>query len=187
MSRKGTPPHARLVLSLLYRESPAGTEPTWVTSAVEALGAELGPHDYRSPALPFNYTDYYLAEMGAPLARFFLSFRNLVPREKLAEIKHRTDAVERTLSDEQGRRRVNIDPGLLTPESFVLATGKNYAHRIYLGQGVYADLTLVYRGGGYRPLEWTYPDYASDEIRSILSEIRKLLMDATARGPIPVL
>jgi len=181
MSRKGTPPPARLVLSILYRDGPDGQEPAWVASAVEALAAELGPHDYRSRQLPFEYTDYYLAEMGAPLVRFFLSFETLVSRETLPEIKRKTDAIEGTLSDEEGRRRVNIDPGLLTPESFVLATGKNYAHRIYLGHGVYAELTLVYRGGGYRPLEWTYPDYASDEIRSILGEIRRLLMDTPAR------
>jgi hypothetical protein len=180
MSRKGPPPPARLVLSILHRTSSGSQEPPHVAGALESLTAELGPADFRSPALPFDYTDYYRAEMGAPLVRFFLSFENLVARDRLVEIKHKTAAMERALSD-GGRRRVNIDPGLLTPESFVLATGKNYSHRIYLGRGVYAELTLVYRDGAYRPMDWTYPDYASDRIRSILGEIRRLLMETPAR------
>ena len=164
-------------MSVLYRASDKVEEPAHVAGAVECLTAELGPHDFKSPPLSFDYTDYYRAEMGAPLKRFFMSFDHLVARDRLVEIKHRTAAIEKTFSDEQGRRRVNIDPGLLAPESLVLATTKNYSHRIYLGQGVYAELTLVYREGAYRPLEWTYPDYASDEIRSILGDIRTLLME----------
>jgi hypothetical protein len=181
MSRMGAPPPARLVLSLLYRAPVGDAEPPYVARALESLTAELGPHDFQSPALSFDYTDYYTAEMGAPLERFFMSFSDLVARDRLVEIKHRTAAIEKTLSDEQGRRLVNIDPGLLTAESLVLATTKNYSHRIYLGQGVFAELTLVYRGGEYRPLEWTYPDYASDQVRSILGNIRELLMETPAR------
>jgi hypothetical protein len=68
---------------------------------------------------------------------------------------------------------VNLDPGLLTPENFILATGKNFSHRVYLGNGVFADLTLVYRNGGFHPLPWTYPDYASEEVRSLLRDLRR--------------
>jgi Domain of unknown function (DUF4416) len=75
-------------------------------------------------------------------------------------------------------RTVNLDPGLLTEENVLLATGKNYSHRVYLRDGVFADLALVYRKGEYRPLPWTYPDLASDGIRAFLAEVREELREA---------
>jgi hypothetical protein len=72
-----------------------------------------------------------------------------------------------------GKRVVNIDPGYLLHERFVLATGKNYSHRIYIGKGIYADLTLIYAKGGFKPLPWTYPDYASEIIITFLEQVRK--------------
>jgi hypothetical protein len=62
---------------------------------------------------------------------------------------------------------------LLTLGNFVLATGKNNAHRIYLQDGIFADLTLIYRSGTYHPLEWTYPDYADNGLISILNRLRE--------------
>ena len=73
---------------------------------------------------------------------------------------------------QDGKRSVNIDPGYLLYERFVLATGKNYSHRIYVGQGIYADLTLIFQKGAYRPLPWTYPDYADAPMADFLMEVR---------------
>jgi hypothetical protein len=110
--------------------------------------------------------------MGAPLYRRVFSFERLIAQEQLAEIKCRTNSLETKLST-QGRRSVNIDPGYLLFERFVLATGKNYTHRIYIGRGIYADLTLIYQKGAYRPLPWTYPDYAAPQMGSFLVKVRQ--------------
>ena len=110
---------------------------------------ELGPLD-------FGFTTYYDDEMGPGIRRWLWAFADLVDRSELARIKCLTNRVEQTYSVE-GRRRFNLDPGLMTLGNFVLATGKDNAHRIYLSDGIFGDLTLIFRGGSYRPLEWTYP------------------------------
>ena len=102
--------------------------------------------------------------------------RFLKPRSRgsLPDIKLRTNEIELGLSRE-GKRRVNIDPGLLSQERFVLATGKNFTHRIYLRDGIYADLTLIYQNGAYRPLPWTFPDCREAEFLHFLEVLRKKL------------
>ncbi len=117
-----------------------------------------GRIDLLSEVRLFDYTSYYEPEMGAPLYRRWAAFRDLVPQERLVSIKQQALGLE----DEwtvQGKRRLNIDPGLLTAERLVLSTGKNFSHRIYLSAGIFAEVTLIYRGGGFQPLPWTYPDY----------------------------
>lgn len=99
-------------------------------------------------------------------------FKDLVDRAGLASIKLLTNDIENAYSID-GKRQFNLDPGLLTLENFVLATGKNRAHRVYLSDGIFADLTLVFRKGSYRPLDWTYPDYADKELIEILNRIRE--------------
>jgi hypothetical protein len=140
-----------------------------------ALAAELeaafGRADLVSAWMPFGYTAYYAKEMGAELSRRVLAFRPLIAQKRLPAIKTATNAIERAHA-EGGRRQVNIDPGYLLLERFVLATGKNYTHRIYLDQGIYADLTLVYREGAFQALPWTYPDYADFPLRRFLLAVR---------------
>jgi hypothetical protein len=99
----------------------------------------------------------------------------LIQQDALADIKCLTNDLEGEFSKE-GKRLVNIDPGYMVPERFVLATGKNYAHRVYLRAGIYADLTLIYRGGHFCPLDWTYPDYAGEAIVGFLQSIRNKYM-----------
>jgi len=177
MSVPREPEPARLVVSVIFRPSGDGAEPPWLREALSRLEETFGRADHAGPAMPFDATSYYFGEMGKPLLRRFFSFPALVERERLAGIKRLTNGIEEALVDGEGRRRVNIDPGLLAPENFVLATGKGREHRIYLGSGIWADLTLVYHDGGFRPLAWTYPDYASDEIRSMLASLRGRLME----------
>ncbi len=75
-----------------------------------------------------------------------------------------------------GNRRINIDPGYINPERLILAKGKNFTHRVYLSKGIFADLTLIFQKGSFRPLEWTYPDYADPEIIGFFNDIRNKYM-----------
>jgi hypothetical protein len=142
-----------------------------ITHAAKLLACEFGPLDLISAWLSFKDTNYYAREMGDGLSRRMIAFKQLIDPGTLADIKHKTNGIEERFS-EQGRRRINIDPGYLTHERFVLATGKNYTHRIYIGKGIYADLTLVYQRGNFQTLPWTYPDYAKENIRSFLTRVR---------------
>ncbi len=75
--------------------------------------------------------------------------------------------------NEKGGRKVNIDPGYLAAAKFVLATGKDYSHRIYLRQGIYGDLTLIFKRGSFQPLSWTYPDYGSPPLLDLINLLRR--------------
>jgi hypothetical protein len=111
--------------------------------------------------------------MGVPITRFFVSFLRLIDPGSLAGIKRQTNRLEELFA-ESGKRKVNIDPGLLNLSRFILASSKDGSHRIPLSGGIFAEVTLVYESGSYRPLEWTYPDYRSCEYRDILADIRRL-------------
>lgn len=165
MSLPRPAPPATLVIGILLRQR--GEFP--------ALAAELagrfGSFVLVSPWMAFDYTSYYTDEMGAPLSRRVVAFARPVVQEALPEIKLAACTLEERRS-RNGRRTVNLDPGLVLAERVVLATGKPAAHRIYLGSGIYADLALIYREGGFRPLPWTYPDYAADPLKSFLEAVR---------------
>lgn len=171
MSRRTVPAGAKLVASVLYRDESRFEE------ARDRFGRLVAPVERVGGPLPFDRTEYYEKEMGAPLVRKFIVAEGTVPRDCLAAVKLAAESIEIAMSV-GGRRTANIDPGLLTPESFILATGKNYSHRVYLRDGIFADLTLVYGKGGYRPLPWTYPDYASEPVRGFLSEVRERMRAA---------
>jgi ribosomal silencing factor RsfS len=100
-----------------------------------------------------------------------LAFEDLIQQQALSRVKLATNAIEQAFAHGQ-RRQVNIDPGYLLLERFVLATGKNFSHRIYIGDAIYADLTLIYQKGGFQTLPWTYPDYAAAEMHLFLSQVR---------------
>ncbi len=133
--------------------------------ALDALATDIDSVEIQASVEHFTYTDYYEKEMGSDLLRTFVLFRSLKNRESLADIKIITNAIEQTLAIDS-KRVVNLDPGYIALEHVILATTKGYAHRIYLRDGIYADLTLVFNNGTYRALQWTYPDYS--EARTIL-------------------
>lgn len=136
-----------------------------------------GPVDIISPWLDFNFTDYYYQEMGSPLYRRVVAFKPLIEQEMLPQIKIATNGLEQAYLDGENRR-INIDPGYLLSSRFILATGKEFSHRIYIGRQIYADLTLIYTRQGFKTLEWTYPDYASKEMTGFLEKVRnKYLVD----------
>jgi hypothetical protein len=165
MSTPRPPQPARLVVGLLLKDK------TLLPGVAAALEDRFGPVALVSPWMPFGYTAYYETEMGAPLFRRVLVFRDMVAQDGLARIKLATNAIEQAYMVE-GQRRVNIDPGYLLLARFVLATGKNYSHRIYIGEGIYAELTLIFERGAFRPLPWTYPDYADRPLRDFLQRAR---------------
>jgi hypothetical protein len=142
-----------------------------IETAIEKLEELFGPLEWRSSLALFDRTRYYEKEMGWPLYRRFVSFRSLIRPESLVEVKIRTNELERMFVRE-GKRAVNIDPGYICMERLVLATGKNYTHRIHLAKGIYADLTLVFHKGSFRPLAWTYRDYAEEGLIVQFNEIR---------------
>ena len=140
--------------------------------ALNALSERYGKADFISAPTPFAYTDYYAKEFGGSLVRRFAAFERLIRPESLPDVKKWRNGLEGRLSAE-GKRRVNIDPGYLAKAHLILATGKGYTHRPYLREGIYADLTLVYRDRSFHPLPWTYPDYAGGEAIAMLLRIRE--------------
>ncbi len=129
--------------------------------AEAALSGWLGPIDRRSGRHPFDCTGYYDAEMGSGLKRSFVSFPALVEAESLPEVKIKTNALEEDLRKEcrAAARVVNLDPGILTKAALIMATAKDFSHRVPLRSGIYAHLELLFGRGCVRYLEWTYPDF----------------------------
>jgi hypothetical protein len=143
-----------------------------LTQAREALAGEWGAIDWESPLLPFDHTAYYEAEFGPGLVRRIWAFERLVDPGALADVKLRTNEMEGRWKV-NGRRQVNLDPGYVSLAKLVLATTKNRGHRIYLGGGIYAEVTLAYHKGTFHPWSWTYPDYASAQYCVLFGEIRE--------------
>ena len=144
----------------------------------------FGTIDSESVLYPFTFSSYYDHEMGEYLHKQFISFETLVDPATIAAAKCNTNILEQTLRKAvQGAdgslsgRIVNIDPGYLNDAKLVLATTKDFSHRIYLGQGIYAEITLEYRKGGYRSHPWTYPDYQTDLAMSYFESVRNLYME----------
>ncbi|MBN2301266.1 MAG: DUF4416 family protein [Lentisphaerae bacterium] len=138
----------------------------------------FGDIDYDAGPMPFDFTDYYEKEMGCNLKRRFIAFKNLINPEMLADVKLATNRIEQELGEltvDGLKRRVNIDPGYVTPAKTVLATTKDFSHRIYLRDGIYAEVTLNFRKGACSCMEWTYPDFKTKEYHQFFLGVRRLL------------
>ena len=170
MGQASQPQPVKLVLPML-----AG-EPALFNTACERLVFTLGRIDYTSAILPFGHTTYYEKEFGPGLQRQFVAFERLVDPGRLAEIKLLTNSLERGLAL-AGRRTINLDPGYLSLAKFILATTKDQSHRIYIGQGIYAEITLSYQHGEWRGCPWTYPDYQTSAYLLVISELRTIYIN----------
>jgi hypothetical protein len=159
----------RLVVGVL--SSDEGAE----DAALDAMAKLYGPLCFRSAKEPFLWTKYYCPEMGENILRSYWAFEQLIDPSGLASIKRATDAIELKLA-ENGRRKVNLDPGMLGTARFCLATTKDHSHRIPLADGIYVELTLIYERGEFRALPWTYPDWASEPVRRMMAELRTGLL-----------
>lgn len=148
--------------------------------AAQALEEAFGPMYLASVVHPFTNTDYYLTELGAAPVRIFFAWPDLYPSDKIAEAKLTTNRLEIELAARSGSalpRPINLDPGYLTLAKLVLASAKNYAHRIHLHDNIYAEVTLQYRGGAFRTLPWTFPDYASPAYYPFFLTLREKVAD----------
>jgi Domain of unknown function (DUF4416) len=166
MSQPRPPKPAKLVIGFFLKEKALGRP------IVKSLVKKFGDVDIVSEWMLFDQTTYYQTEMGAPLYRRMMAFETLIHQSELAQVKRFTNTIETEYSD-KGKRGVNIDPGYLLLERFVLATGKNFAHRIYIGKEIYADLTLIFRKGQFETLPWSFPDYAGEGVQTFLTRVRE--------------
>ena len=155
-------------------------------AAAGELSAAFGAVDLVGEVTDFDFTHYYDRERGAPLDRRFVSFAELLRADALADAKLRTNAVEADFArrGDAGsvRRPINLDPGYLEPSKLVLASMKNFSHRVYLSRGVYAEVTLLFARGRWQPLPWTFPDYRSGRYDAFLTAARQRLAGAPAAG-----
>jgi hypothetical protein len=147
--------------------------------AESALSETLGPVDLRSDLFAHEFTEYYRDEMGHPLVRRFVSFADLVQPERLASIKRLANEIESRMAatgEWPAARPMNLDPGTIAPSKLILASTKDYSHRVPINHGIYAEVTLLYAHGGWRELPWTYPDYRTPAYHEFFSKIRERLM-----------
>jgi len=130
-----------------------------------------GPVGDRPEIITFQYTAYYEQEMGPSLKKAYYYFTNFIQPADLPDIKLLTNSIEEKLST-GGRRSVNIDPGYIEVPKLILATTKNFSHRVYIGKGIYGDVQLIWQRGAFQPNPWTYPDYKEEKIRRYFAQIR---------------
>ena len=160
----------KLVVGFIYKEE------SFLRKAELTLQKYFGEIDFKSQELEFNLTDYYKEELGTNLKRGFISFKKLILPQALPKIKILTNRIEEKLSINK-TRTINIDPGYLNLAKFVLATTKDFAHRIYIDKGIYAEITLAYHGKSFESWEWTYPDFRTEAYIKILNKIREIFSE----------
>ncbi len=170
MRKTHTPERALLFMATLYSDE------EFYLQAKERLIKSFGELLFESECLPWVHSEYYRYELGWPITRRFLAFRKRFDTGTIREIKLITNELEEMFSVDD-RRKVNLDPGYITEAKVVLATTKNYPHRIYLGSGIFAEVTLFYTKGKYRPHQFTYLDYGTPEYLGIFHKMRELLRD----------
>ncbi len=163
-------PPVMLLLAAFSRHNDALA---WAHNACHAAWGELA---FVSPAFDFSETDYYRASMGEGLKKQFFTFQKFVDPAKLVDFKLQTNQWEMeyaALGRHAESRPLNLDPGYLTLAKLVLASTKDHSHRLYLGRGIHAEITLTYRSGGWQPHEWTYPDYRRADFQEFFTQCRE--------------
>jgi hypothetical protein len=144
---------------------------------IERLESVFSPVEMQSPVFDFSvFTSYYEDEMGKDLSKIFVSFKGLYDPVFLPQSKVETMKLEESMSQNHSRT-VNLDPGYITAAKLVLATAKDFAHRIYLGYGIYGDVQLRFRQGRFEPSKWTYPDYQTELAFRFFNEVRHAFME----------
>jgi len=169
------------VLLVLAAFSRHGEALDWARRRAEPC---FGPVARESPRFAFDQTDYYAASMGSGLVKQFFAFERLVDPARLPELKRLTNAWEDELAAEgtyAEARPLNLDPGYLTAAKLVLASTKDFAHRVYLRDGIYAEVTLHYRHGRWEPHTYTFPDYRGAAYHEFFDRCRTWLKQRAAR------
>ncbi len=181
---KRNPPAKNLIEPVKFFAAILYSDKLLLERARESLRLIHGQEDYISPSVAFDHTDFYVEEMGGPLERIFISYRKLVAPDALVQAKLSANEIERELAGPRGGRTVNIDPGILDYQKVVLASFKFGGQKIYLGHGVWADLTLYYRKGGWSVFEWTFPDFKAGRYDHTLLKIRSLFKQQRKELPL---
>ena len=163
---------AKLIVGII------SSQRTYFERTEKELQALFGPADLKSPSFPFDLTNYYEEQMGTNLERVFLSFVGLVAPETLSALKIQTNALEQKIRQESGKdfRMVNIDPGILTASALIMATAKDFSHRIPLFQGIYGHLEFLFTKQGIRTLDWTYPDFKREGYQKFFLDVRRIYL-----------
>jgi len=149
----------------------------FATEARRELTERFGAVDLEMQPIPFAHTNYYVGELGENPLRSFLSFESRIERESIAAIKLETNEMEKIWN-----RAINLDPGYMTLGQFFLVTTKDQRHRIYLGQGIFAEVTLYFENGHFHPFDWTYPDYKSKAYIKFFEKARERFAYHIATG-----
>lgn len=162
-------PHkkVKLIIGFIFKENAV------LKKAQSFISKKIGSFDSESDIFAFSQTDYYKQEFGENLKRKFVSVKRLFSPEGIYKAKLISNKIENSISM-GGKRLINIDPGYITESKLVLFTTKDYSHRIYLGKGIYAEITLKFLRGTFSPLETTYPDYKSEGYIKFFNNIRAI-------------
>jgi hypothetical protein len=175
MGTPNEPAQVKLFLAIMHHPA---------TPADDALGrfsVRFGPVDFSYGPVPFVFTDYYAEEMGAGLVKRYMTFERPIDPGALPEIKHCTNGIE-TGSACGGRRIVNLDPGYITNSKLVLASTKDFFHRLYLSNGIHGEITLAFRKGAWCYFSWTYPDYREPGFLSFLTRARASMVGSLRKN-----
>ena len=151
-----------------------------LAQASELIGRQLGPVESHSEVWPFSSTKYYAKEMSETLLRQFVSLAQLGEPADIVKLKLACNSTELADARRRGRgqrRAINLDPGYITPAKLVLASTKDYSHRVYVGRGIYAEVTLQYVHGSWRSFPWSFPDYAEPRYHGFFSDVRSRLLE----------
>jgi hypothetical protein len=168
------PKPVKLIIGILAANETA------LAAAVKAISKSFGVIDLTSDVWPFTQTDYYKDELGPNALRQFVTLEKLIDPGKLAQIKHDTNSLEQQLADSLKLslpRPVNLDPGFIEPSKLILASTKNFSHRIYIGNKMFAEVTLMYEKGNWRHFEYTFPDYRQSCYQNFFTKIRTRLLE----------
>lgn len=168
MGKIRTPAKVKLIVGFLGRDLEI------LKLSREILKARFGPEEEVLAPIPFTWTHYYAAELGATPWRTFVSYEPWVDREFLVGAKLATNALEEELASD-GLRRVNLDPGYLTLGQLFLASTKDQRWRVYIRDGIFVEPTLYFQDGAFHPFPWTYRDYQSPDYLAYMTRARSKL------------
>lgn len=169
-----TPDRVKLIIGILAADS------TCLQTARETINEKFGDIDLTSDIWPFTQTTYYKNETGDQILRQFVSIKKTISPGRLAKIKLKTNRLEQALAAQLNLdlpRPVNFDPGVIEPSKLILASTKNFSHRIYIGKKIFAEVTLIYDKGRWKTFEHTYPDYQQQSYFDFFSRVRIKLLE----------
>ena len=160
---------AALIAAITYADEAV------LEDALNTMSSEYGAFAFQSEAFDFTMTEYYTAEMGHDLKKCFYCFEHPLIPDELADVKRFTNDVELQFARTDGdtiSRIVNIDPGYVTLSKLVLASTKDYSHRIYIGKNIFAEITLQFIKGAFTRVPTTYPDYQTPVALDFFNRVR---------------